>query len=294
MAKSNEIWKAAYSDMRVQKRKTLAPAPSNNDSLNLPDADDIFQAVSCAPVQASTTADPQQTIPQINAIGGVFARYLHEVQMQGTNPDVAVYKLIRENQVLLFCQSNASVNSFRDFGARLMPGLARRGATHLVIEQPNVYSEDFSRLVLEAEKACIKVELISTKDNEQSKLAITALVAISKALWNPSARVIFWGGNSFLQKRINEKSLYDYLRENNIKAASINGVSVAAEHGSHRYLLTELISLLDDARIVDTKKAPVISRCIYDASSSNKGTLWGDFDYVYIAGKDDLVSKAKI
>lgn len=185
MAKSNEIWKAAYSDMRVQKRRTLLPAPSNNDSLNLPDADDIFSAVT--PVKAGireepVVPDPDQTAPKLNAIGGVFARFLNEVQMQGTNPDVAIYKLIRENQVLLFCQSNAALNSFREFGARLMPGLARRGATHLIIERPEIYSADYSRLVLSAEKAGIKVESISARDTDASKLTLTALAAISKAL----------------------------------------------------------------------------------------------------------------
>jgi len=282
MRKTNEIWLAAYGDMRPQKRKSMAPNQNNSDLLCLPEADDIF---------ASMSVDPKSTVNQLNAIGGVFARYLNEVQMHGTNPDVAIYKLIRENQVLLFCQSNAIVNSFREFGARLMPGLARRGATHLVIERPEIFSEDFSRLVLEAENAGLKVEAISPQDTDPSKNAITALAAISKALWDPTARVIFWGGNSFLEKRVEEKGLGDYLRDNNIKAASVNGVSVAAEHGLHRYPLTELIPLLADARIVETKKTPDIARCVYNTSSSNKGTVCGDFDYFYIAGKNDLVCK---
>lgn len=285
MAKSNEIWKAAYSDMRVQKRKPLTPDQNNTDLLHLPEADDIF---------ASVSIDPKKTIPQMNAVGGVFARYLNEVQLYGTNPDVAVYKLIRENQVLLFCQSNAIVNSFREFGAILMPGLARRGATHLIIEQPEIHSEDYTRLVSEAEAAGIKVETISARDNDSNKLAMTAFVAITKALWNPSARVIFWGGNSFLEKRIDEKNLTDYLRDNNIKTVSINGVCIPAEHGSHRYPMTELIPLLEDARIVDTKTTKDIARCVYNTSSSNKGTLWGDFDYVYISGKNTLMQKSKI
>ncbi len=282
MRKTNEIWLAAYADMRPQKRKSTAPNQNNSDLVCLPEADDIF---------ASISVDPNTTVNQLNAIGGVFARYLNEVQMHGTNPDVAIYKLIRENQVLLFCQSNAIVNSFREFGARLMPGLARRGATHLVIERPEIFSEDFSRLVLEAKNAGLKVEEISPQDTNPSKNAITALAAISKALWEPTARVIFWGGNSFLEKRVEEKGLGDYLRDNNIKAASINGVSVAAEHGSHRYPMTELIPLLADARIVETKKTPDIARCVYNTSSSNKGTTCGDFDYFYIAGKNDLVCK---
>lgn len=282
MRKTNEIWLAAYGDMRPQKRKSMAPNQNNSDLVCLPEADDIF---------ASMSVDPKTTVNQLNAVGGVFARYLNEVQMHGTNPDVAIYKLIRENQVLLFCQSNAIVNSFREFGARLMPGLARRGATHLVIERPEIFSEDFSRLVLEAENAGLKVDVISPQDTDPSKNAITALAAISKALWNPTARVIFWGGNSFLEKRVEEKGLGDYLRDNNIKAASINGVSVAAEHGLHRYPMTELIPLLADARIVETKKTPDIARCVYNTSSSNKGTLCGDFDYFYIAGKNDLVCK---
>jgi len=287
MAKSNEIWKAAYDDyLRPQKRKSMAPDQNNYNSSFLPDADDIFASVAVA-------SDPKKTVNQINAVGGVFARYLNEVQMHGANPDVAIYKLIRENQVLMFCQSTAMVNSFREFAARLMPGLARRGVTHMIVERPEIYSDDFSRLILEAEKSGIAVEGISIRDIDQSKVALTALAAISKVLWNPEARVIFWGGNSFFEKHSAEKTLPDYLRESSIKAASINGVSIAAEHGSHRYPMTELISLLDDARIVDTKKATDMARCLYDTSAAHKGSLWGDFDYVYISGKNDLLSNGQ-
>ncbi len=362
MAKSNEIWLAAYGDlMRPSKRKD--PAPDQNyqltedlpslkvDDSGLPDspisADSPDSSVNAEaaihedptitgdlpPVVVSSTvvdsadlesspnagpaSDPKKTTTNINPIGDLFALYLQEVQTYGSNPDVGAYKLMRENRVLAFCQSNAMVNSFREYGARLMAGLAKRGATHLIIDMPKSAQEalnhfvqtkdsdllrpnltqlkmlipdDFLQLLIEAGKNDIKLIALDSSESTEKNPVKFALATILEVLQQENARVTFWAGNEYLEKHAGEPNLIDHLRGAGIKAATINGVVIAAEYKSRIYPLTELIPMLDDARLVETSKTAEIARCIYNAGSQNYGCVWGNFDFIYVSGRKDMLS----
>ncbi len=326
MAKSNEIWLAAYGDyLRPSQRKVEVPEPKNTD----PEVPNL-QVEESAPLPQETQSNepPQALLAQalfqntkktsvsLNAIGDIFARYLMEVQAYGTNPDVGVYKLIREHRVLAFCQSNAIMNSFREFGARLIPGLARRGVTHLVLEMPKEtqdalnyfaqtkdveslkenlsgykiqFSEDYLKIIVEAGKKNIQLIALDSNDDQKNDLVQFAFTTIRNLLIQENSRVLFWAGNEYLEKRAGQQSLIELFKASSIKAASINGVSIAAERGSRKYPLTELIPLLDDARFIDTSKTTDIAKCIYNAGPQNQGCVWGDFDYIYIAGRKDIL-----